>query len=666
VESAVIGEAGEGQAHHFGCLRLERGAIEPDMHDVRQREDSSRVGAPAERSRREPQRPPPKFVKLLLPVWGHRYVRQFLDLGLPTLLAPGNLPALANALPCEFEILTSAEDEGYIRQHPAFLCLAGICPATIRPIDHLITTGNNSTTLTLAYAAAIRAAGPAMPDTCFFFLVSDYIVADGSLASVLARIRAGASAVLVGNFQVTAEEAARWLRDRMASEAARAAFPARELVRWALGHLHPATIANTLNSSLSHNAHTNRLFWRVDGDTLLGRFYLMHMIAIRPEVADFKIGASCDYSFVPEMCPSGNVSVITDSDEFLVVEMQPRAHESGFLRPGPLQPRTLARSLGEWTTARHRQNVGYSIVYHAGEPPAALSAAVAAADAFVAQVTRRLRRRPQPHYGHPYWRGAIATVREASRARLSAEALRAILGVHSRRGYWIERLRALLVGYPPRVRPWHPRWADYRPVLRRLAPFFADPSRRLLLMSDAPTLFSVMLADAGDRVVRLQTSPFMQSAPERYVAFAKRFDLCLVEFDRRNVESTVELVGRIAPLMKAGGRILIAIREQQPMEAAHRFVAALGAILSGQAASLEEVRCVPASSLRAWSYRVFARLGAAAHQRPWVGIPAAAALAVPLALLTLVLNLFAAVRTRAGPRGKASSLHIVVRIANSE
>jgi hypothetical protein len=366
------------------------------------------------------------------------------------------------------------------------------------------------------------------------------------------------------------------------------------------------------------------------------------------------------------MCPSGNVSVITDSDEFLVVEMQPRAHESGFLRPGPLQPRTLARSLGEWTTARHRQNVGYSIVYHAGEPPAALSAAVAAADAFVAQVTRRLRRRPQPHYGHPYWRGAIATVREASRARLSAEALRAILGVHSRRGYWIERLRALLVGYPPRVRPWHPRWADYRPVLRRLAPFFADPSRRLLLMSDAPTLFSVMLADAGDRVVRLQTSPFMQSAPERYVAFAKRFDLCLVEFDRRNVESTVELVARIAPLMQPDGRVVIAIREQQPMEAAHRFVAALGAILSGQAASLEEVRCVPASSLRAWSYRVFARLGAAAHQRPWVGIPAAAALAVPLALLTLVLNLFAAVRTRAGPRGKASSLHIVVRIANSE
>jgi hypothetical protein len=79
----------------------------------------------------------------------------------------------------------------------------------------------------LAYAEAIRAAGRAMLDTCFLFLVSDYIVADGSLASVLARVRAGAGAVLVGNFQVTAEEAMPWLRERIGPAAAAAApqFP---------------------------------------------------------------------------------------------------------------------------------------------------------------------------------------------------------------------------------------------------------------------------------------------------------------------------------------------------------------------------------------------------------------------------------------------------------
>jgi len=606
---------------------------------------------------------------LLLPVWGRRYVSQFLDVGLPTLLAPGNVPALARSLACEFEILTSSADEPYIRQHPAFLRLADLCAARVRPIDHLITAGNNSTTLTLAYAEAIRGAGAVMLDTCFFFLVADYAVADGSLANVLARIQAGASAVLVGNFQVIAEEAIPWLRDRIGREASPAAFSARELMRWALPRLHPATVANVVNASSSHNAHTNRLFWRVDEDTLLGRFYLMHMIAIRPEVTDFRVGASCDYSFVPEMCPSGNVSVITDSDEFLVVEMQPRAHESGFLRSGPLHPSELAKSLGAWTTARHRENVAYALVYHAGEVAPTLRETVAAADSFIAEVARRLRREPQPHFGHPYWRGAIATVQEASRGRLEPEALRKLLGVPSRRrGYWIERLRTVLVGYPPRVRPWHPRWPDYRPVLARLAPFFAEPAMYLLHVSDAPTLFSVMLGKWGKRAVHLQTGS-LESASRVSAGPARRFDLCLIELDHRDGDATAELVRRVAPLMNQGGAILLAVHEPRPMTDVRAFAAALSAMLRGKAAPavLEEVGAVPASRLRAWAYRTFARLGTVVHQRPAVGLPALVLLAGPLTLLTLVLNLVAAARSGARSHGGgASSLHVVLRVANSE
>ena len=618
-------------------------------------------------SRPEPRRPPPTSAKLLLPVWGHRYVKQFLEVGLPTLLAPGNVPALAQSLPCEFQLLTSSADESYIRQHPAFVRLAEVCRATMRPIDDLITAGNNSTTLTLAYVEAIRAAGPAMLDTCFFFLVSDYIVADGSLASVLARVRAGANAVLVGNFQVTAEEAMPWLRERIGPEAAGVSLSARALVNWALDHLHPATVANTVNASDTHNAHTNRLFWRVDDQTLLGRFYLMHMIAIRPEVMDFRVGASCDYSFVPEMCPSGNVSIITDSDEFLVVEMQARAHEANFLRQGPLRPEALARSLGEWTTAQHRNNVSHSLVYHAGGLPTGLPATVAAADEYVAKVAHQLRRPPQPHYGHPYWRGAIATVQEAARGRLSPEALRRLLGAPGRRGYWVERLRALVIGYPPRVRPWHPRWPDYRPVLRRLAPFFGDPARRLLHVSDAPTLFSVMLANGGRRVVSLQTTPFLQSPRER-AALVESFDLCLIELDQGDVERIGELVRRLEPAMKDGGSILIVMRQQQSISDAQRFGGSLSDALRREApaARLEEIRYVPASRLRAWSYQTFARLGTAAHQRPWVGLPALALFAAPLALFTLLLNVVAAARTGTRSRGMTSSVHIAVRIANRE
>ncbi len=64
------------------------------------------------------------------------------------------------------------------------------------------------------------------------------------------------------------------------------------------------TLANMVNFPLCHSLHSNRLFWRVDENTLIGRFYLMHMICIRPEVTDFVVGL-----IVRLFLHSGNVSV---------------------------------------------------------------------------------------------------------------------------------------------------------------------------------------------------------------------------------------------------------------------------------------------------------------------------------------------------------------------
>src|SRR5947209_1509129 len=99
-----------------------------------------------------------KAIELLLPVWGQRYVKQFINTCLPTLLAPGNLPAVAAELPCKFVFLTSSEDAEVLRDHPACRYLRSFCEVEVRIIDDLITGDNHSTTITLAYAAAVQAA----------------------------------------------------------------------------------------------------------------------------------------------------------------------------------------------------------------------------------------------------------------------------------------------------------------------------------------------------------------------------------------------------------------------------------------------------------------------------------------------------------------------------
>src|ERR1700722_1474563 len=187
----------------------------------------------------EPQRrrPAPSAVKVLLPVWGDSYARQFLKYSLPTLLAAGNIPAIAAESPTEFVLLTTSNDADFIQEHPTFKRLAAICKSTVRLIDHLITEGNPSTTITLAYTEAIRAIGSSMVDTCFFLLSSNHIVADGSLANALKRMQGGISAIVVGDVQAVGEkETTSWLLEDAASNGPVLALPSRVLMRWTLNH----------------------------------------------------------------------------------------------------------------------------------------------------------------------------------------------------------------------------------------------------------------------------------------------------------------------------------------------------------------------------------------------------------------------------------------------
>jgi|HubBroStandDraft_6_1064221.scaffolds.fasta_scaffold47616_2 hypothetical protein len=501
-------------------------------------------------------RPPAKEICILLPVWGGDFIGEFLANSLPTLLAPGNIPALAASLPTRFVFLTRAQDEAAIRKHPACTHLSNLCAIEFAPIDDLITQGNHSTTVTLAYARAIYRTGAAMLDTCFFFLVSDYIMADGSLAAALARMQAGASAVQVGNFQLdetTAEGSLRLSRNGVGSEFV---LRPRELMRRALGCLHPLTLANIVNLPLCYNAEANRLLWRVDDDTLIGRFYLLHMICIRPELTDFVIGASCDYSFVPEMCPSGNVVTITDSDEYLVVEVQPHWHESGFVRIGLPSIADLAGSLSEWTTAEHRANAERTIVFHAADLPPSLPVAIAEADRFVGKIAVALRPKPKPHRDHPYWLGAIAAFQLAvlrrDTGRLTQEAGRDVRSAVIRAASWLQKH---LCGQTPEVSRFHPRWGDLRLLLAAWKALIAEPQPRLLIAANRETLLTNWLrrrvSDAGFvSLLRLT-----RSRPETLKPGS--FDNCFVELIDYDFFRAGEFLGLVTPLLRPGAQLLL-------------------------------------------------------------------------------------------------------------
>src|SRR4051794_10667406 len=117
------------------------GAMKAGQQPVRSVEDAAPVSA----------------IEVLLPVWGLQHIRSFLDFSLPTLLAPGNLPALVNALPCSVTVLTRRDEVPIFQQHPAFSRLQEICEVGVQTIDDLVIEGHHAVTLTLAYERAVRA-----------------------------------------------------------------------------------------------------------------------------------------------------------------------------------------------------------------------------------------------------------------------------------------------------------------------------------------------------------------------------------------------------------------------------------------------------------------------------------------------------------------------------
>jgi hypothetical protein len=599
-----------------------------------------------------------KQITFLMPVWGYQFIGRFLEFCLPTLLAPNNVPAIARELPCRFVLLSSVIDEPIIRSHPAWQKLERHCACEIQSIDDLITHGNHTATITLAFERALRQSGDAIRDTCFIFLMSDYLVADGSLKTALRKIKTGADAVLAGNFQIIAEDAAPLLRQRINLESHEIVLPPRDLVRWSLAHLHPATVANIVNFGLSHNAHSNRLFWRVDENCLIGRFYLMHPIAIHPETGDFVVASSWDYSFVPELCPSGNIATLTDSDDYLVVELQRRDYEWENLRPGPVVAAELAQSLAEWTTDYHRRNVAQTVVFHAAERPADLAQFIARSDAFVESVRQSLAAAPLSHRRHPYWVGSIAVNRHRSHRPLGKEDWSFLLSEKaSHSNSSSRRMRAKLFGSPPEVTRLHPLWPDYRLPLKALNDILSAKGRVLLVAHDAEPFAQWIVGTAGD-IVTLNSDHLLQLAHVQYGELAGTFDACVLFSGDAMLDQSDALIEHIGPLLKAKGRLILmatnSLSATDAAEFSRNFAFQAGRLLN-RSVWIEDIQYVELSPRREAFRNAMTRLAAGSGQMPFL-----AAAAAPVGLANYFTNV-AARSSSTPPLGAWSSVCLTLR-----
>lgn len=425
--------------------------------------------------------PPPrprKPLSLLLPVWGSRHVRQFLELSLPSWLSPGNLPAVAMRGDARFVFLTSAADRDHIRARDEIAALERLMPVDFLLIDDLIVPRNHSTVLTLAWERALRQSPAGPSGTSFLMLLSDVLYADGTLGNVVSMLDEGAAGVMLPGLHTVLEAVEPELRERVARERESFRCPPRALVRWAFEHMHPTLTAAFVDQPVAHSVHPNNLFWRIDDDAAVARFFCMYLIGVSPEVDAFEVSAPLDYCFVPELCPSGGVVVIDDSDRGFFVECARRDHETVFLAPGPVERGAVVASLERWTTTEQRAFSRTRVIFHAGATPPTDHAVLRQSDAYIEAVLAALPQPPVPHRNHPYWGPQLSAFRlEQGRDQPSMATARPALSGRLRRLAWA------VTGRAPTLRRWHPYWRDYAAAVQ-MVPALWPPAAAPLVVSD--------------------------------------------------------------------------------------------------------------------------------------------------------------------------------------
>jgi hypothetical protein len=574
-------------------------------------------------------------VRLLVPVWGERYIKLFADLTLMSLLAPGNLPALAEATELEVVMLTASSDHRFFDAEPAFAALRRIAPVRFESIDDLIGGGLYGVTLTLAYLRGVAALGEKMVDTHFVFLNADLILADGSLRSVARRILAGDRVLLACSIRATSEDLEPRLRALVDAERGVLAVPPRILVGMAMAAMHPTQIAKIVNSDLCHSIHVNQFYWQVDAHTLVSRHFLMFMLCLRPERVVTEVHAFCDYSFVPEMCPESPTKAMEDSDEFFFLEMQARDSERDFLRLGRATTGEIAESLSRWTTKGHRAySLDHTLIFRAGDPPPGTPAVCEEADRYIRAIHRELAPQPQPFRHHPYWTGTydlwLARRKPSGAAGPGTESGSAsALPLRIARGVYRS-----LFGRPPEVSVLHPDWIEYRAVNRVLRARAGAPRERVLYVSGGAGLLAGCLGAAS--AVSLDEA--LNGSPSPALTGTQRYALVLVELGKGRLRQVRTAIERLRPLTAAGGEIAVFVKAA-PGEAADvgdQLLEQLGLVAPQE---MNRLTVTFAGGTLRGVVRGFIARGQRLHARyGWKSAPAVGALIAAASVLSLLAN----------------------------
>src|SRR5215470_16160885 len=319
--------------------------------------------------------------------WGERYADTLLTLTLPALLAPGNLPYVASEVPCELVILTERRFFSKFNGHPTIARIREVCPIRLVRLDDLIVSKDKyGMTLTYALHRAFSDLGPAMTEHWQIFLNADFILASGSLRSVIRHLSRGERIVASPSYCTIAEEVIPELRKHLDVATSTLSISHRELARIVLQHRHTVIQGKTVNQTSFHMRYADQFYWSVDDTTLIGYQMPVSIVGLQPERHLREPNSYWDFGLIWEYCPRAEIFVIGDSDEFTMLELRDKSVAEDQVVPGPPDKKEIAERMVTWVTPYQRYFLRFPLSLHDRDLPPTIDDARAKLQAFVDEV----------------------------------------------------------------------------------------------------------------------------------------------------------------------------------------------------------------------------------------------------------------------------------------
>jgi hypothetical protein len=305
---------------------------------------------------------------LLMAVWGPKYIGHFLDITLPSLLAAQNLSSLPNLAQSRFVFITRKIDEPLLHAAP----LVGRLKEMIEVrVLHIEPARHATRYLALAEAHHLAALEAHEARAFAIVLSPDMILSDGSLAAIARYARAGKRAILVSGLRLAEETAVPALKAQLAGDGGSAILQPRALMRFAVGHLHPAVQRDRFDSAEFARYPINCLWPMGDGGFLQRSFHL-HPILLdlsNDRGLDALSHDTIDGSFVGRAIGRlSDIHVEEDSDNILVFSVASSAENLEPHYANRASAGGLRRSAYLWNVnGLHRLLFFHAIKLHVGD-----------------------------------------------------------------------------------------------------------------------------------------------------------------------------------------------------------------------------------------------------------------------------------------------------------